>query len=160
MKIKQFKMILIGLLLISSSSLFAQGQMLLGRDHGNDDGIPPDDQLRVTTNLDKGKVSSTLEVVLGRDHGNAEGIPPDNLLRNLNNTTIFPNPVQEVAYLQTPSTGLYTVIVYTISGQEMINASFEGNQYALPLEHLDAGMYWLRIYDVQKNSIVRKIIKQ
>lgn len=43
------------------------------RDHGNDQGIPPDGQIRSITSVGANAI---------RDHGDNDGIPPDGQLRD------------------------------------------------------------------------------
>ena len=114
--------------------------------HGDDSGTPPDGFLRNN-----------------RFHGDDDGIPPDDQLRiqkNLNNIAVFPNPMQAHAYIVTPVSGKHQVLVYNLAGQEMLNASFNGDRLALNLEKLPSGVYWMKIYDAQNQSTLSKIVKQ
>ena len=66
---------------------------------------------------------------------------------------LYPNPVHEVLNIET-TLELKSVEIYNIQGQRVLSS----NQKAINVSDLTAGMYMVRIEDVENASITRKII--
>ncbi len=68
---------------------------------------------------------------------------------------IYPNPAEDVLYIQSPLNNL-NISLYNSSGMliyQQINTTLQ-----IDLQQMPAGIYWLKIADVNGRSITRKII--
>lgn len=57
---------------------------------------------------------------------------------------VYPNPTTGVVTLE--AEGMQQLSVFNVMGQEVMNVNAEGNVKTLNLDHLDAGIYLIRIY--------------
>jgi hypothetical protein len=71
---------------------------------------------------------------------------------------VFPNPATHEVNVRTPLQGLKTLQLWSATGQMVSSLQFEGQQWALPVEQLPAGAYFLKVFTPQKTEQVRLII--
>ena len=73
-------------------------------------------------------------------------------------TSIYPNPTAEIIHVQTPFTGPTSIVIMTMSGQEVYSASFDESSKQIDLSPLQKGIYFITIRS-KDFVITRKIIK-
>jgi hypothetical protein len=74
---------------------------------------------------------------------------------------VYPNPFHQLTTIAMGNTGTYFVEIDDIMGRQLKEEKFTGNQYLVNAEGLTNGIYFLRLFDEEKNLIgVTKVIIQ
>lgn len=74
---------------------------------------------------------------------------------------VFPNPLHNFTHIALSRNGEYHIEVDDITGRKLQSDEFTGNQYELNAQDLAKGLYFIRIFDNDKNLIgTSKIVVQ
>ena len=84
-------------------------------------------------------------------------IATDLTASELEEMNIFPNPASNKLTLKTSLTGNKVVEIISLSGHNLLEATFNDSTSTLNLDSVPQGMYLLRLTDSDGNTIVRKI---
>ncbi|MCL2416370.1 MAG: alpha-amylase family glycosyl hydrolase [Bacteroidales bacterium] len=71
---------------------------------------------------------------------------------------VFPNPVTDRLYIQSPDTPIDRVVVYDLRGRRVSERRFDTNNVVLDMSALPKGMFILRIY-TGEHVIIQRIVK-
>lgn len=75
--------------------------------------------------------------------------------------TIFPNPVNDVLYLELESEAeIVRYELLSASGRVLSASVVDGLSVAIDTRHIASGMFFFRLYDIDGNWKVEKVIKQ
>lgn len=71
--------------------------------------------------------------------------------------TVFPNPAREFTYINfNNSVGKrYDITLSTMSGQQLQNVSYEGNQYVMDTSDLPTGIYMIEIRQADSRRVIK-----
>ena len=105
--------------------------------------------------LSKNPTNSNFEVVLCKL--SQESLSVDDWKNELN-TIIYPNPFLEQFNIN-HSAEINEISIYTLSGKLIYKKDYNSNQLSLNIK-LPNGVYFIKILDINNNSIVNKIIKK
>lgn len=94
--------------------------------------------------------SSTAEVIVDECLGMGE-------LNNLE-VSVFPNPASTNVNIRVEN-GTYSLRLLTLSGQEVTNTAFTGNEYQLSLNGLAAGLYHLEISNELQLTRIKLVVE-
>ncbi|GGE36563.1 T9SS type A sorting domain-containing protein [Psychroflexus planctonicus] len=80
---------------------------------------------------------------------------------NASTVSVFPNPTAGQLEINSEIIPIAKLELYSISGKRIITIDdFEIKQPIISLQELENGIYLLKVYDNQKNSITKRIIKK
>ena len=71
--------------------------------------------------------------------------------------TLFPNPTQGNVFLNS-ELALKEVIVFSVTGQELLRLKLSGKENLINLSELNNGTYLLKIRDINNNYKISKIV--
>lgn len=77
----------------------------------------------------------------------------------INHIKIYPNPVSTEFYVQSDEIILDEVFIYTIQGQFINHIKLQEYSQKINIATLQAGIYLLKVKDMQKNIYTMKLIK-
>ena len=70
---------------------------------------------------------------------------------------IYPNPVEDILYLQSAQL-IDSIIIYDGNGKQMLQKT--GSVESVPVSHLQSGIYYLKVIIAKKKSEVIKFVKR
>jgi hypothetical protein len=74
---------------------------------------------------------------------------------------VYPNPFTSTTTITVNSTGEYYMELTDVTGRKLKSLEFTGNEYTLSAEGLASGMYFMRIFDRDKNVVgTMKVVVQ
>ena len=80
---------------------------------------------------------------------------------NASTVSVFPNPTAGQLEINSEINLISKIEMYSISGKRIITIDdFSTKQSTISLQELESGMYLLKVYDNQNNSITKRIIKK
>ncbi len=73
---------------------------------------------------------------------------------------VFPNPAHEQFFIQSNSIEINEIILFDLTGREVLRTEAINNQCSLNISHLTAGLYILKIHSENQAVIVKKVVVQ
>ena len=83
-----------------------------------------------------------------------------NEITEVPNVNIYPNPFTSQATIDFSKEEKHYITILDLLGKEIKTTDFSGKQYVLQKEGMSNGIYFVRITDAGKNTVIRKIIIQ
>lgn len=78
----------------------------------------------------------------------------------LNNVSVYPNPAQDVVFIElSGETELTDIEIYSIGGQKLVKGSFNSNTYQVNVSELPQGMYLLKLTRGSKMAVKNVVVK-
>lgn len=78
----------------------------------------------------------------------------------LNNVSVYPNPAQDVLFIELGGEAELTDIeIYSIGGQKLVKSSFNSNAYQINVSELQEGMYLLKLTRGSKMAVKNVVVK-
>jgi hypothetical protein len=78
----------------------------------------------------------------------------------LNNVSVYPNPAQDVLFIElSGETELTEIEIYSIGGQKLVKSSFNSNTYQVNVSELPKGMYLLKLTRGSKMAVKNVVVK-
>lgn len=77
----------------------------------------------------------------------------------LQSITVYPNPTNDVLFLQSPEISMNNVFIYDVYGKLLETVQVNGNNTTIDLSSRASGLYFLRI-ETEKGMISKRVIKK
>jgi len=80
---------------------------------------------------------------------------------NLKSVSIYPNPTTNLVEISSDVNTISRIELYSISGQKLdAFKGFTSHQASISLQGLDSGIYLLKVFDNQDNTLTKRLIKK